>query len=159
MAVEDKEIRPTLLNPQYRRYIIATGIVVVLLTLTSWVGAIRTNSARVDTFRSATSALAASLRPDLMDANSQRTDSGRIRLGPLVTNVAKAGGYRVVTMTDENGKVLASTDKNLEGSSLDTNGYPTETTFVGRTPSGLKAASPILLGDTVIGYLVIDADY
>ena len=52
-----EEIRPTLLNPQYRRLIIATGVVIVLLTLMSWAGTIRTNRARVDTFRSAASAL------------------------------------------------------------------------------------------------------
>ena len=152
---EDKEIRPTLLNPQYRRLIIATGVVIVLLTVTSWAGTVRTNRAKVDTFRSAVSAIAASLRQDLMDANSQRTDTGRARPGPLLIEVAKAGGYRVVTMTDENGKVLASTDKNLEGERVDEEDLPDDGTTVQKTGYGYKASAPIHLGENVIGYLLI----
>ena len=155
---EDKEIRPTLLNPQYRRLIIATGVVIVLLTVTSWAGSVRTNRAKVDTFRSAASAIAVALRQDIMDANSQRTDTGRARLGPLVTNVAKAGGYRVVTVTDEDGKVLASTDTSLEGESVETDGFSAKSTDVRKTNYGYQATAPIKIGESVIGYLLIDAD-
>lgn len=153
----DEEIRPTLMNPQYRRVMMATGVVIVLLTLTSWIGSIRTNRARVDTLRSATSALAAALQQDILDANSQRTVAGRERLSPLITDIAKAGGYRVVTLTDGKGKVLVSTDKNLEGESIKE--LPDSGTEIEKTRSGLRAIAPIKLGGNVIGYLQVETEH
>ena len=114
--------------------------------------------AKVDSLRMDTAALAASMKYPLLEAASLRTSAGRERLQPMVEEIAKAGGYVYVVLTDESGKVLASTDLNLEGETLEDVLESADGPRADRTGGVLRATAPVMVGGSPIGYLRVDAD-
>ncbi|MCH8979199.1 MAG: ribonuclease J, partial [Armatimonadetes bacterium] len=68
------------------------------------------------------------------------------------------GGYVYVVLTDESGKVLASTDLNLEGETLEDVLESADGPRADRTGGVLRATAPVMVGGSPIGYLRVDAD-
>lgn len=143
---------------QTRFLVISTAVVIVLLALSTWAGRAKTERAKLDSLRLDAAALAASMKYPLLEAASLRTNAGRERLQPMVSEIAKAGRYVSVVLTDEGGKVLASTDLNLKGKSLEGISESAEGSRVERRDGVLRATAPVLVGGSPIGYLRVEAD-
>jgi hypothetical protein len=152
----EQQERPTLMSPTTRNLIMGTAIVVILLTLTAWSGAIRTENAKRDGLRADVAALAMAFKYPLLEANSLRTSAGRERLAPILAEVARAGGYHALTLTDAEGKVLATTEGTLIESVPE--GDLPKSPRVGRVEAGLSASAPVMLGGAPIGYLFVETD-
>ena len=157
-AVEEKGIGAIIISRQRQIIVVSAVIALALLGITAWVGGVKTERARLDTFRMDTAALAATMKYPLLEARSLRTDAGRERLQPMVEEIAKAGGYVYVVLTDEKGKVLASTDLNLQGKNVKDVTESSDGSRVERTGDVLRATAPVLVGGSPIGYLRVDAD-
>ena len=161
MDPESKETNGTEgtdLRSQTKFLAVSTAVVIVLLALTAWAGSAKTERAKVDSLKMDTAALAASMKYPLLEAASLRTDAGRDRLQPMVEEIAKAGGYVYVVLTDEKGKVLASTDLNLQGKNLKDVTESSDGSRVERTGGVLRATAPVMVGGSPIGYLRVDAN-
>ena len=157
-GTEEEVSGGTDLRSQTKFLVVSTAVVVLLLALTAWAGSAKTERAKLDSLKMGTAALAASMKYPLLEAASLRTDAGRERLQPMVTEIAKAGGYIFVVLTDERGKVLASTDLNLQGKVLDDVSKSSKGPRVERTDGVLRATAPVLVGGSAIGYLRVYAD-
>lgn len=145
-------------SSQKRLLILLAAIVIALFALNAWFGSARTERAKADSLKMDTAALAASMKYPLLEAASLRTNAGRERLQPMVTEIAKAGGYVYVVLTDEKGKVLASTDLNLQDKVLEDVSKSSKGPRVERTAGVLRATAPVMVGGSPIGYLRVDAD-
>ena len=143
---------------QIRFVVISTAVVIVLLALSAWAGNAKTERAKLDSLRMDVAALAASMKYPLLEAASLRTDAGRERLQPMVSEIAKAGGYVFVVLTDDAGMVLATTDLNLQGESLEDVSKSAGGSRVERINGVLRATAPVMVGGSPIGYLRVDAD-
>ncbi|MCH7944669.1 MAG: hypothetical protein IIC73_01450 [Armatimonadetes bacterium] len=141
---------------QTRFLVVSTAVVIVLIALTAWAGSAKTERAKLDSLQMGTAALAASMKYPLLEAASLRTAAGRERLQPMVEEIAKAGGYVYVVLTDEKGKVLATTDLNLQGKNLIDVLKASEGPRVERTFNELRATAPVMVGGSPIGYLRVD---
>jgi hypothetical protein len=151
----EKRERPVLMNPVTRNLIVGTAVVVILLTLTAWSGTIRKENALRDSLRSDVAALAAAFKYSVLEAGSMRTDAGRERLQPLVEEVTRAGGYLSVTLLDKEGNILASSVGSEDA--VPKEELPKEPS-VFRVEDGLRSASPILVGGSPIGYIVVETN-
>lgn len=145
------------MSPQTRNLIVGTGIAIVLITLTAYAGSVRTEDAKRSALRADVAALAAAFKYPVMEANSLRTDAGRDRLQPMLLEVARAGGFTHIVLTDQKGTVLATTKGELEAETVPKNELPARAR-VEREDPGLKAAAPIKLGSNTIGYLFVETD-
>ncbi len=157
-TVQEPEVkeRPVLMNPHTRNLIVGTAIVVILLTLTAWSGTIRTEAAKRDALRADVAALATSFKYPILEANSLRTDAGRERLEPMLNEVARAGGYIALVLTDEKGEVLATTRGSLDQGPVPVDELPKDGPWVGRKATGLNASAPITMSGSTIGYLFVE---
>jgi hypothetical protein len=158
-AATDSKGRVELMAPQTRNLLVGTALAIVLLTITAWAGTVRTESAKQETLLSGVAALAASLKYPMLEANSMRTDAGRERLGPILSDISKAGGYSAIVLTDDKGAVLATTKGSAQGEKVDVDTLPKEGPRVVRSEPGLVGSSPILVGDTVLGYLIVETTH
>ena len=136
--------------------VVSTAVVIVLIALTAWAGTAKTERAKLDSLQMGAAALAASMKYPLLEAKSLRTDAGRERLQPMVSEIAKAGGYLSVVLTDDAGKVLATTDLNLQGKSLEDVSQSAGGSRVERRGGVLRATAPVMVGGSPIGYLRVD---
>jgi hypothetical protein len=150
--------RPTLMSTNTRNLIVGTAIVIILLTVTAMAGSVNTERAKKEALLYDVNALAASFKYPIMEANSLRTDAGRERLDPMLKEVAKAGGYSSMVLTNEVGDVLASTKGSLEWSTVPVGTLPKDGARVGRTSVTLEAAAPIKMNESTIGYLFVETD-
>ena len=139
-----------------KRLMTVSAAFVIALVLMSWFGSSRTARAKADSLQMNTAALAASMKYPLLEARSLRTDAGRERLQPMVEEIAKAGGYVYVVLTDERGKVLASTDLNLQDKVLADVLESSGGSRIERTFNILRATAPVMVGGSPIGYLRVD---
>lgn len=146
------------MSPQTRNLIVGTALAVILLTITAWAGSVRTEKARRAALVSGVSALAASLKYPMLEANSMRTNAGRDRLRPIVIDIATSGGYSAVTITGPDGDVLATTKGDLTAEKLDKEALPVEGAKVSNMTGGLVVAAPIKLADNVLGHVFVEIE-
>ena len=95
------------------------GVLVVLGLLLVWAGSIRTQAARIQEFERAVDSIAGTLRFPLLDSKSERSSQGRNRMSELANEIRVEGDYTLVLITDEEGNVLASTDRKFDGKQID----------------------------------------
>lgn len=150
----DQEKR--LMSPSTRNLIVGSAIVVLLLTITALAGSVNTKNARKSALLSGVDALAASFKYPILEANSLRTEAGRERLKPMLDEVAAAGDFRSVMLTDSAGQVMAKSDGSLSQSSVPVDELPKQGSRIADSPPGLRITSPVKMGGTTIGYLVVD---
>jgi hypothetical protein len=148
--------RPTLMNANTRNLIVGTAIVVILLTVTALAGSVNTERAKKEALLYDVAALAASFKYPILEANSLRTDAGRERLNPMLNEIASAGGYTSMVLTDASGAVLASTSGGKDR--IEHDRLPKDGVKVTRQAAVLEAAAPIKMGSTTIGYLLVETD-
>jgi hypothetical protein len=153
---EAKKGAGSLMSPMTRNLIVGTAIVIILLTLTAWSGSARTEGAKRDGLAAEVSAIAAMFKYPILEANSLRTTAGHERLRPMVLEIAKAGGYESVVLTDASGAVLATTKGALEQKKIESRNLPKDGPVTSRSASGLNAAAPIKAGDSTLGYLFLE---
>ncbi len=152
-AVEE---RTSLMSPQVRNLIVGTAIGIILLTITAWAGSVRTSKARNEALSDGIAALAASLKYPMLEARSMRTDAGRERLRPLTVDIMRAGGYKVVSISDPDGDVLATSATDLASSKFEEDELPKGKVKLESAAPGLRLYAPIMLGDTTLGYVVVE---
>ena len=153
---EPVEEERRLMSPSTRNLIVGSAIVVILLTITALAGSVNTKNARKSALLSGVNALAASFKYPILEANSLRTEAGRERLKPMLDEVADAGDFRSVVLTDSAGKVLARSDGSLSLESVPIDELPKEGSRIADSPPGLRVTAPVKMGGTTIGYLVVD---
>jgi hypothetical protein len=155
---EAKKGAGTLMAPTTRNLIVGTAIVIILLTVTAWSGTARTESAKKQGITAEVSALAATFKYPLLEANSLLTEAGRERLQPMVVEIAEAGGYKSLVLADPSGTVLASTKGALATGKIAQDDLPKSGPVIGRSEVGLTASAPIKAGASTLGYLFVETD-
>lgn len=131
--------------------VIGSAIVLALFALQIWSSGNNVRHARRQGVLRCTESLAASFRQYLLDRNPERTRRALV-------DVAQAGKFEEVTLTDAAGNVLASTDRSKELKSIRLPRTPAirpDVTFQGGRMSVVKAV--VVGGDNVLGNLRIVA--
>jgi hypothetical protein len=144
------------MSPSTRNLIVGSAIVVLLLTITALAGSVNTKNARKSALLSGVNALAASFKYPILEANSLRTEAGKERLKPMLDEVALAGDYRSVMLTDSAGQVMARSDGSLSQATIPIDELPKQGSRIADSPPGLRVTAPVKMGGTTIGYLVVD---
>ena len=145
------EARPHHPQPAWVKYVILTAIAVVLIILVQWAAGLRTESVRRDTFATAVDALSASLAQAMVEHNTSKLQS-------TVQRIADATGYQRITVTDEKGQVQCSTDRTLDGKTLeDLKDGPLKTAVSTRAGQMIGKRAIVLAGDTKVGGLEVVA--
>lgn len=109
---------PAKVLPPGVRFAIAAAIVLLLLFLVSWAGVRQANEMRRAELGKGVDAIAAALTIPLLETASVQYEGRRSRLQRVAGDIASAAGYQQVTITDAEGRVLASVDKNLERATI-----------------------------------------
>lgn len=135
-------------KPDYRRPVILTVAVLVLIALLYWSAGFREYRARREVMRKGVDAVAAALAPSVVvRGNDLNFRCEQIRI---------AGGYSKVTITDKDGKVIGSSDKQEVGTQRELpKTIPIDATHDGDTITrgiGTSATS-----DTWLGVLIVQA--
>ncbi len=144
------------------RLAIGVAVTLVLLLLVSWGGNHRAEAMRREAFAQGVDALSAGIGSVVLERDQPKLER-------LAQTVREAGQYVSVTFADKDGRVIASTDKNLPGTTLEglrdqkTDGGRLFTAQVKRTKDGLQAtrgvyvAGPRVEGNSLLVWLRVVA--
>jgi len=140
-----KESQPM---PIWMRWGILVLAVVCLFIVQNWFLGAKANDMRRSVFQRDVAALAVALQPSLLTRN---TDAVR----PLTTAIASAGSYFLVVVTDPSGRVIGTTDRLLDGTTISDMANPNPSKVLLKdVDGGLQATAAIALGgNNVIGTL------
>lgn len=150
------EERQHFIAPHTRNLIVGTALAVILLTITAWAGSVRTERAKRAALSSGVSALAASLRYPMLEANSVRSDTGRQKMRLIVLDIAEAGGYSAVYVTNADGEVIATTKGKLSSKKLSREALPSDGVKFEGISSGVSIGAPIKSADSVLGFVFVE---
>ncbi|HXH62111.1 MAG TPA: hypothetical protein VNI20_12230 [Fimbriimonadaceae bacterium] len=156
--MDEPQEKVVLVSKSTRNLIFGTGLVAVLIIVTSWAGSIFTENAKREALAADVQALAASLKTPMLETMAMKNATARARLKTIAVEVAKAGGYTSLVIADSRGVILATTTGKLEPKTVDLKTLSKASAKVERRDVGLWAAAPILLGGEPIGYVLVQTD-
>lgn len=140
--------------PVWARYVVAALIILTLLWLQSLAASRRVYAAEREATQEGAAAVGALFAETRM-AGSAQIDAGRIT--KLVDALRASGAYERVTFVAAGGQVVASTDKNLQGGTLQDLSKPPAKTE-GRDQSGTFTVDvPVNYGAGPVGTLRLEA--
>lgn len=151
-----QEERKELMSQQTRTLLVGVGIAIILLTVTAFAGSVRTENARRESLAAGVSALAASMKYPLLESHSLRTDAGKERLGPIVDELKAAGDFESVSMCEPDGTTIATTLGRPGDLQFERDELPSGKVKIESARNGLRLYAPIKVGDTILGYLVVE---
>lgn len=146
------------LTKQTRTALIVSACVLLVFFATIWSGKMQTERVKREVFENDIAAIAASLKYPMLESKSLRSGAGKERIQTMASEISSAGKYELVLISDETGKILGTTDKNLEREKIDTESFPEKGCEVKTKGSSLTAEAPIVVGDTPIGFIRVVAN-
>ncbi|HRJ28080.1 MAG TPA: hypothetical protein PLO61_11310 [Fimbriimonadaceae bacterium] len=144
--------RPSKPMPGWMRWAIVGAVILITFLLQGWMGDRRTEAARRDAFLQGVRGLSAALVQPMLQRDSAR-------LQRTLEQIASAGPYSVVVVTDARGLVVASTDRTLENKTLDSlRRPPIQSPKFERLSDRIRAETAIVIGgDNVLGGLRVES--
>jgi hypothetical protein len=101
--------------PPWLRWVVGAAVVLALLATVILAGNLRTARMDRERFQQGVDALAGSVQRPLLDYREPLTESNRAKLNELVSAVQDEADYETVVLTNREGRVIATTDRRLEG--------------------------------------------
>ena len=131
-------------DPRLRSLILA-AIGILLLVIVAWGGSLRTNQMRIAELERSVDALSEALEPSVLSEDTRKLER-------LVTDIAKAGGYREVSIADNGGKIIATTNSARLGQKSEAMRVSTNKAVAQKKDGQIKIRRAIILaGDTRYG--------
>jgi hypothetical protein len=147
-APEAEPSQAKAVDPRLRPIILA-AIGIFLLLLVAWGGNLRVNQTRISELERSVNALSEAIEPTVLVGD-------HAKLERLATDIAKAGGYREVTIADNAGQIIATTNATRQGKKSEALRVATSKAKAEKQDGQIKIRRAIVLaGDTRYGNLEV----